>query len=240
MVRPAAGCCLPRRAPTRRCLLGIWAAPVASAGGAEAPRPGEGEGDADGGGGEEAGGAGGADADTGSSSSPDSDAAAAESGDSEGAASVPLDAADTADRADLESPVAIEYLREGVNEEEADSGNGDLIRLPLFPLSMVLHPGTEAVPLHIFEMKFRVRLGRGERATVWEGAGAECDESLLGDVVCRGQWDRDEHRGLVLLGGWATAEGSVVSVDERGCGRLDEQWSPCPGVSVKSALASAP
>ncbi|KAK1860940.1 hypothetical protein I4F81_003526 [Pyropia yezoensis] len=159
LIRPAAGCCLPRRAPTRRCRLGIWATPVASAGGAAAPRPGEGEGDAGGGGGEEDGDSADADADTDSASSPDAGAAAAASDDSEGASSVPLDVADAADGADREGPVAIEYLREGVNDE-ADSGDGDLIRLPLFPLSMVLHPGTEAVPLHIFEMKFRLLFNR--------------------------------------------------------------------------------
>ncbi|GAB0496369.1 hypothetical protein MMPV_007681 [Pyropia vietnamensis] len=158
LVRPAAGCCRPRRAPFRRSRPGIWSSPVASAGGAAAPRPGEGEGDADGGGAEEDGGGGGADADTSSASSPDADALeTAASGDKEGASSVPSDVADPADR---EGPVAIEYLREGVNEEEAGSDDDDLIRLPLFPLSMVLHPGTEAVPLHIFEMKFRLLFNR--------------------------------------------------------------------------------
>lgn len=171
LVRPAAGCCVPRRAPSRCSRSGIWASPVASADGSAAPRPGEGEGDADGGDAKEDGGAGaGADADTSSTSSPDADAAAtAASGDKEGPSSAPSDAADSADR---EGPVAIEYLREGVNEEEAGSDDDDLIRLPLFPLSMVLHPGTEAVPLHIFEMKFRVRLGGRRWAT--QGAGEVC------------------------------------------------------------------
>lgn len=189
LVRSAAGCWLPRRSPSRRCRPGVWAAPVAAAGGAAAPRPGEGEGEgdkADGGG--DAGDTGGtADADAGAgsaspdadagSASPDADAAAAASADdSDGTTSVPLELAKPADGANREGPVAIEYLREGVNDEEAGSGDDGLIRLPLFPLSMVLHPGTEAVPLHIFEMKFRVRLRgqRGGRATRGVRGGGEC------------------------------------------------------------------
>lgn len=234
LIRPAAGCCLPRRAPTRRCRLGIWATPVASAGGAAAPRPGEGEGGAGGGGGEEDGDTADADADTDSASSPDAGAAAAASDDSEGASSVPLDVADAADGADREGPVAIEYLREGVNDE-ADSGDGDLIRLPLFPLSMVLHPGTEAVPLHIFEMKFRVRLRGAGWATLRRG-GADRFETLYGDVVCRGQWGRYEQ--LDLGSGRTVKDGSVVFVDERGRDRPGEQRSPSGGVLMNSASAS--